>query len=223
MPPALWMHGRAATWLVQFLEFGYFAFYPLYPVVGGIFWGWRERPPFANAFRRLTDALSVGYVICYATFLLFPVRSPANSVGVQQFSGAPSGPVPQPGWTDPKPRRRAWECVSQCTHHAGIRRPGVCLPFLAAPRPLALISDSADVRGRGVRRIPLFQRRDRWRAARDRGWAGIRAWHTYVISAGGIIENHHHGGHGVLFSIELFCDPVISLFSNTCGTQITSD
>jgi membrane-associated phospholipid phosphatase len=91
LPPALWMHGRAAAWLVQFLEFGYFAFYPLYPVVGGIFWGWRERPPFANAFRRLTDAASVGYVICYTTYLLFPVRSPANSVGVQQFSGAPKG------------------------------------------------------------------------------------------------------------------------------------
>ncbi len=90
LPPALWMHGRAAAWLVQFLEFGYFAFYPLYPVVGGIFWVWRERPPFANAFRRLTDAASVGYLICYMTYLLLPVRSPANSVGVQQFSGGAS-------------------------------------------------------------------------------------------------------------------------------------
>jgi hypothetical protein len=62
-PPAVWMHAHAATWLVQFLEFGYFAFYPLYPVVGGLFWMWRERQPFTNAFRRLTDALSVGYLI----------------------------------------------------------------------------------------------------------------------------------------------------------------
>jgi membrane-associated phospholipid phosphatase len=91
VPPALWMHGRAAPWLVQFLEFGYFAFYLLYPIVGGLFWVWRERQPFAHAFRKLTDALSVGYLICYATYLLFPTRSPANALGVQQFGGAPKG------------------------------------------------------------------------------------------------------------------------------------
>ena len=85
-PPAVWMHAHAATWLIQFLEFGYFAFYPLYPVVGCLFWIWRERQPFANAFRRLTDALSVGYLVCYATYLLFPTRSPANNLGVQQFA-----------------------------------------------------------------------------------------------------------------------------------------
>lgn len=107
VPPALWLHGRAAAWLVQFLEFGYFAFYPLYPVVGGLLWAWREQPLFANAFRRLTDALSVGYVVCYTTYLLFPVRSPANSVGVQQFSGAPRGLFPS--------------LVGLIQNHAGVR------------------------------------------------------------------------------------------------------
>ncbi len=90
-PPAVWMHAHAAPWLVQLMAFGYFAFYPLYPVVGGLFWAWRERPSYANAFRRLTDALSVGYLVCYATYLLFPTRSPANTLGVQQFGGVPGG------------------------------------------------------------------------------------------------------------------------------------
>ena len=85
------MHRNAAAWLVQFLEFGYFAFYLLYPVVGGMFWIRRERRPFANAFRRLTDALSLGYLICYATYLLFPTRSPANTLGVQQLGGQQTG------------------------------------------------------------------------------------------------------------------------------------
>jgi membrane-associated phospholipid phosphatase len=89
--PAVWMHLRAAGWLVQFLEFGYLAFYPLYPAVGGLFWIWRERQPFTNAFRKLTDALSVGYLICYTTYLLFPTRSPANNLGVQQFGAAQGG------------------------------------------------------------------------------------------------------------------------------------
>ncbi len=91
VPPTLWMHRQAAAWLVQFLEFGYLAFYPLYPLVGSLLWAWRERQPFTNAFRRLTDALSVGYLICYATYLLFPMRSPANSLGVQQFGNGSRG------------------------------------------------------------------------------------------------------------------------------------
>jgi len=92
VPPALWMHEHVSSWLVEFLEFGYFAFYPLYPVFGGMFWAWRKRPRFAGAFRRLTDALSVGYVLCYATYLFFPTQSPANRLGMQQFVSAHSGP-----------------------------------------------------------------------------------------------------------------------------------
>ena len=92
VPPMLWMHERAASWLVEFLEFGYFAFYPLYPAVGGLFWAWRERPGFVQAFRRLTDSLSIGYVVCYATYLLFPTQSPANRLGVQQVASAHGGP-----------------------------------------------------------------------------------------------------------------------------------
>jgi membrane-associated phospholipid phosphatase len=92
VPPAVWMHQRFPSLLVELLEFGYFAFYPLYPVFGGLFWAWRKRPRFAGAFRRLTDALSVGYVLGYATYLLFPTQSPANRLGVQQLASAHSGP-----------------------------------------------------------------------------------------------------------------------------------
>ncbi len=92
VPPAIWMHEHASSWMVEFLEFGYFAFYPLYPVFGGMFWAWRRRPRFAGAFRRLTDGLSVGYVVCYATYLLFPTQSPANRLGVQQIASAHGGP-----------------------------------------------------------------------------------------------------------------------------------
>ena len=90
-PPMEWMHAHARDWVIEFLEFGYFAFYPLYPVVGGLFWGWRNRRPFQGAFRRLTDTLTVGYVICYTTYLLFPTQSPANRVGVQQIGSTHGG------------------------------------------------------------------------------------------------------------------------------------
>jgi len=89
--PIEWMHTHARDWLIEFLECGYFAFYLLYPVVGGLFWAWRDRLQYAGAFRRLTDTLGVGYAICYAIYLLFPTQSPANRAGVQQIGSAHPG------------------------------------------------------------------------------------------------------------------------------------
>jgi len=89
--PNEWVHSRARDWLVEFLQLGYFAFYPFYPAVGGCFWGWRREPRFRGTFRRLTDTLSVGYVICYSTYLLFPTQSPANMAGVQEIGSAHPG------------------------------------------------------------------------------------------------------------------------------------
>jgi membrane-associated phospholipid phosphatase len=89
--PMQWMHAHAREWLIEFLEFGYFSFYPLYPVVAGLLWARRSMPPFQGAFRRATDALSIGYAICYVTYLLFPTQSPANRAGVQQIGSAHAG------------------------------------------------------------------------------------------------------------------------------------
>ncbi len=92
VPPIVWMHQHVPPWLVELMEFGYFAFYPLYPAVGGVLWAWRNRPRFANGFRRLTDGVSIGYILCYTTYLLFPTQSPANRLGVQQVASIDSGP-----------------------------------------------------------------------------------------------------------------------------------
>ena len=89
--PMEWLHAHARSWMPEFLEFGYFAFYLLYPVVGGMLWARRSRASFAGAFRRMTDTLSVGYVLCYATYLGFPTQSPANRAGVQQIGSAHGG------------------------------------------------------------------------------------------------------------------------------------
>lgn len=89
--PMEWLHSHASNWVIEFLEFGYFAFYPLYPVVGGLFWIGRDRPLYRGAFRHLTDTLSAGYVICIAIYLLFPTQSPANRVGVQQIGSSHGG------------------------------------------------------------------------------------------------------------------------------------
>ena len=86
------MHEHFSSWMVEFLEFGYFAFYLLFPVFGGIFWIWRRSSRFAGAFRRLTDAFSIGYVLCYAAYIFFPTESPANRLGVRQIASAHGGP-----------------------------------------------------------------------------------------------------------------------------------
>jgi membrane-associated phospholipid phosphatase len=92
VPPILWMHTHAAAHIHEFLAFGYAAFYPLYPAVGGVLWGWRDRPPYRDAFRKLTDALSVGYLLCYATYILFPTQSPANALARKSLSPEQGGP-----------------------------------------------------------------------------------------------------------------------------------
>ncbi len=106
MPPIIWMHAHAAGHIHEFLEFGYAMFYPLYPIVGGLLWYWRDRPFYRGAFRRLTDALSVGYLVCYTTYLLFPTQSPANALARTSLSPGHGGPFSA--------------VVTLIQHHAGV-------------------------------------------------------------------------------------------------------
>ncbi|HVP55391.1 MAG TPA: phosphatase PAP2 family protein [Candidatus Eisenbacteria bacterium] len=91
LPPGEWLRSCTSPWFRELLEFGYFSFYPLYPAAAGVLWAWRGRPKFAGAFRRLTDSLSVGYVVCYALYLLFPTRSPSHNVGLNAIASTQSG------------------------------------------------------------------------------------------------------------------------------------
>ena len=91
VPPAECLRRYSSPWFSELLEFGYLSFYPLYPAVGGVFWAWRRRPRFGGAFRQMTDALSVGYVICYPTYLLFPTRSPSHNGGIDTAAAPSSG------------------------------------------------------------------------------------------------------------------------------------
>jgi len=77
--PADWLHRYSSPWFSELLEIGYLSFYPLYPAVAGVLWLRRRRARYAGGFRRLTDGLSMGYAVCYATYLLFPTRSPFHN------------------------------------------------------------------------------------------------------------------------------------------------
>ena len=90
VPPAEWLLRFSAPWFTELLEFGYVSFYPLYPAIAGVLWAWRRHLRFNGAFRRLTDSLSVGNAICYATYLLFPTQSPSHNVGLDAAAAAQS-------------------------------------------------------------------------------------------------------------------------------------
>ncbi len=81
-PLAEWLHRGTSLWFRELLDFGYFTFYPLYPVVATTLWTRRHIPLYSNGFRRMTDGISVGFAVCYATFLLFPTRSPSHNMGL---------------------------------------------------------------------------------------------------------------------------------------------
>jgi membrane-associated phospholipid phosphatase len=91
-PPGEWLHRYSSPWFSELLEFGYLSFYPLYPVVAGALWLGRNQAGYAGGFRRLTDGLSMGNAVCYATYLLFPTRSPSHNVGQDALVSRPTGP-----------------------------------------------------------------------------------------------------------------------------------
>lgn len=87
--PEAWLHAHVSAWLSELFAFGYLCFYPMYPIVGLTYWFWRNRPGYGMAFRRMTDALAVGYLVCYSVYLFWPTQSPnhTNGIAVTSFTG----------------------------------------------------------------------------------------------------------------------------------------
>jgi len=90
-PPIVLLQASPLRHISELLELGYFGFYPLYPVVAGMLWAWRDRTRYRQGFRRMTDALSIGYLPCYATYLLFPTQSPRGTGAFRQLTEADRG------------------------------------------------------------------------------------------------------------------------------------
>ena len=91
-PPIVLLRGGPIRHVSEVLELGYFWFYPLYPLVAGVLWGWRTRPRYRDAFRQMTDAISIGYLPCYAAYLLFPTQSPRGASAIRQLTATDHGP-----------------------------------------------------------------------------------------------------------------------------------
>jgi membrane-associated phospholipid phosphatase len=86
-PPTVWINRWHSLLMTEMLEFGYFTFYWIMPVVGGILYPaiWRvQSPETASAarqpFRIWMDATVLGYLVCYNCYLLFPTEGPAHTL-----------------------------------------------------------------------------------------------------------------------------------------------
>lgn len=99
VPPTVWAGRFQNLVLVELLEFGYFTFYWIFPLVGGVLYGevWHAQSPVAaddkrQPYRIWMDALAMGYMVCYAFFLLMPTEGPARTLAAHHATITQGGP-----------------------------------------------------------------------------------------------------------------------------------
>jgi membrane-associated phospholipid phosphatase len=87
VPPTVWMGRLGSPLVTELMELGYFSYFLLFLIVGGVLYG-RENK---RAFRQVTDATVLSYLICYAVFVLFPTEGPAYTLAPQHNFQLPGG------------------------------------------------------------------------------------------------------------------------------------
>jgi membrane-associated phospholipid phosphatase len=87
MPPTVWLGRLGSPLVTEVMELGYFSYFLLFLIVGGLlYWGEDKR-----AFRQLTDATVLSYLLCYAAFILFPTEGPAHTLAPHHNFPLPGG------------------------------------------------------------------------------------------------------------------------------------
>lgn len=87
VPPTVWLGQRGSMLLTEIVEVGYFSYFILLMVVAGAFYPWKDRRP----FRSVMDATVLGYVTCYAIFILFPTEGPSHTLAAVHNFPLPGG------------------------------------------------------------------------------------------------------------------------------------
>jgi membrane-associated phospholipid phosphatase len=87
VPPTVWLGRLGSPLVTELMELGYFSYFLLFLIVGGVLYG-RENK---RAFRQVTDATALSYLICYAVFVLFPTEGPAYTLAPQHNFQLPGG------------------------------------------------------------------------------------------------------------------------------------
>jgi membrane-associated phospholipid phosphatase len=88
VPPTVWFSNRASRWLTELLQAGYFSYFVLLIIVGGVLYVGADKEPFYGVMA----ANTLSYLICYAVFILFPTEGPAHTLAGMHAQPLPGGP-----------------------------------------------------------------------------------------------------------------------------------
>ena len=89
VPPTVWLGRLGSPLVTEFMEVGYFSYFVLFLIVGGVLYSQEDK----HAFRQVMDATVLSYLICYAAFILFPTEGPAYTLAAQHSFQLPgTGP-----------------------------------------------------------------------------------------------------------------------------------
>jgi membrane-associated phospholipid phosphatase len=87
VPPTVWLGRLGSPALTELMELGYFSYFVLFMIVGGVLYARKDK----HAYRQAMDATVLGYLICYAAFVLFPTEGPAYTLAAQHDFQLPGG------------------------------------------------------------------------------------------------------------------------------------
>ncbi len=88
-PPTVWFGGLSHHWwITELMELGYFSYFVLLMIVGGVLYGRADQRP----FRRLMAASVISYLLCYVVFLLWPTEGPAYTLRALHTAPVAGGP-----------------------------------------------------------------------------------------------------------------------------------
>lgn len=87
VPPTVWLGRLSSPLVTELMEVGYFSYFLLFLIVGGVLYSRQDKHP----FRQVMDTTVLSYLICYLVFILFPTEGPAYTLAAQpnvQLPGA---------------------------------------------------------------------------------------------------------------------------------------
>jgi membrane-associated phospholipid phosphatase len=87
VPPTVWLGQHGSGWITEILEIGYFSYFAVLMIVGGMLYPSQDR----RKFRRVMDATVLAYMVCYAVFIFFPTEGPAHTLASSHLSPLPGG------------------------------------------------------------------------------------------------------------------------------------
>ncbi|MGH9650935.1 MAG: phosphatase PAP2 family protein, partial [Terriglobales bacterium] len=76
VPPTVWLQQFASRWTTEILEVGYFSYFVLLMIMGGVLARREDQRP----FRQVMTASVLSYMLCYVVFLAFPTEGPAHTL-----------------------------------------------------------------------------------------------------------------------------------------------